>query len=119
MIQVAMGPGEKGWDAGGGSLLRNNGYTRAVSNTYKLFRNPCATLKSDLHKSLECLTEFVNAPALLGTAVGAATAPCAMRTGPKQGRHFLGPAAGPAAHTWSPSCFSRASWAHAVCLLSA
>lgn len=100
MIQVEMGPGEKGWDAGGGSLLRSNRYTRAVSNTYKLFRNPCATLKSDLHKSLECLTEFVNALALSGAAVGAATARCAMGTGPKpEGRQFLGPAAGPATHT--------------------
>lgn len=33
-------------------------------------------LKSDLHKSLECLTEFVNAPAPLGTVVGAAGAQC-------------------------------------------
>lgn len=55
-------------------MPRNNGYVPAVSNAYKLFRSLCAALKSDLHKSLECLTEFVNAPAPLGTVVGSAGA---------------------------------------------
>lgn len=35
---------------------------------------PCAALKSDLRKSLECLTEFVNVPGPSGTVVGAAGA---------------------------------------------
>ena len=77
MIQVGTawpGPGENRRDAGGELPLRNNEHMQAVSNAYKLFRSPCAALKSDLHKSLECLTEFVNAPAPLGTVVGAAGA---------------------------------------------
>lgn len=55
-------------------MLGNNGYKPAVSNAYKLFRSLCAALKSDLHKSLKCLTEFVNEPAPLGTVAGAAGA---------------------------------------------
>lgn len=48
VMQVGMvqpGLGENRWDAGGESLLRNNGYRRAVSNAYKLFRSPCAAFK--------------------------------------------------------------------------
>lgn len=41
-----------------------------------------------------------------------------LETGPKPGRDYLGPAAVPGAHTLSPSCFSRARWTHAVCLLT-
>lgn len=67
MIQLGMawpGLGDNHRDAGGESPLGNNRYTRAVSKAYKLFRSPCTALKSDLHKSLECLTEFVKVPAL-------------------------------------------------------
>lgn len=68
------GPWEHPRDAGGEAVLRNNGSMPAISNAYKLFRSLCAALKSDLHKSLECLTEFVNAPAPLGTVAGSAEA---------------------------------------------
>lgn len=69
-----LGPREHHQDARGESVLGNNGYKPAVSNAYKLFRSLCAALKSDLHKSLKCLTEFVNEPAPLGTVAGAAGA---------------------------------------------
>lgn len=118
MRQVGPCPGEHRRGAGGEPLRRNSGSLRALSNAYKLFRSPCAALESDLHKSLECLTEFLNAPAPLGTAaVGAAGAGRAAATGPKPGgRHRSGRAAGPAARAWSPGCFCGARWAHAVCL---
>lgn len=97
MMQVGMaqpGPGENRRDAGGGPPLRNNGYMRAVSNAYKLFRSPCAALKSDLHKSLERLTEFVNAPAPSGTAVGVAGARRAAGDWPQTGMTVLFGASG-------------------------
>lgn len=71
---VQPGPWGHHRDARGESVLRNNGYVPAASNAYKLFRSLYAALKSDLHKSFECLTEFVNAPALLGTMVRSAGA---------------------------------------------
>ena len=82
-------PRENCRGARGELLLGNNRYTRAVSKAYKLFRNPCAALKSYLHKSLECLTRFVNAPAPLGAAAGAAAARRAAGDWPQTGRTTL------------------------------